>query len=184
MHLGRDLQRMQKMQKLQKIRSLRTSGGPESCRERLRPWDRLKPDLPDGQYDGGCRAEAGLVGDERLQEAGVGSRGLQSVGRTLDLVPSVLRSHRRFWASEWVDFTYASCMDHETWGMIKSVGKRETGAGGKHEVRGREDFSGQTPSPRWSRPGSSWHVPLGLCCSPAGLFSPAESLYPLGCLFV
>lgn len=36
------------------------------------------------------------MGDEHLQEAGIGSRGLQSAWRTLDLVPSVLRSHRGF----------------------------------------------------------------------------------------
>ena len=36
------------------------------------------------------------MGGERLQETGVGSRGLQSVGRALDFVPSVLRSHRGF----------------------------------------------------------------------------------------
>lgn len=36
------------------------------------------------------------MGDEHLQEAGIGSRGLQSPWRTLDLVPSVLRSHGGF----------------------------------------------------------------------------------------
>lgn len=36
-------------------------------------------------------------------------------------------------------------MDHETWGMIKGVGKRETGAGGKHEVRGGKTSQARLP---------------------------------------
>lgn len=36
------------------------------------------------------------MGDEHLQEAGVGSRGLQSAWSTLDLVPSGLGSHGGF----------------------------------------------------------------------------------------
>lgn len=69
------------------------------------------------QHSGRCRSEVGLVGDQSLQETGSREQGLTACGEGLGLVPSVLRSHRGFeQESEMIDFTYVSCMGHETWG--------------------------------------------------------------------